>query len=441
MSDPKILIVDDDPGMLRLLSLRLASEPYDIHTANDAAQALGCIARILPDVVITDLRMDAMDGIALLDEVQSRWPGLPVILLTAHGTIPDAVEATQRGATGFLTKPVAKHELLAQLDSALAMSAGCCSNETWRDAVIGRSNVMDRLLVQARRVAASSASILITGASGSGKEVLARAIHKASNRSGSFVALNSGAIPAELLESELFGHERGAFTGAARERRGLVQCANQGTLFLDEIGDMPPSLQVKLLRVLQEREVRPLGGERTVHVDIRVISATHRDLKEAILDEAFREDLYYRLRVVELRVPGLKERREDIPLLASHFLQNLCRSDANRKSFAPKALELLIAAPWPGNVRQLGNVIEQCHALATGRVIGVRTVAAALGSPVLKVQTFKAARDQFTHEYLSQLLTSCAGNVSSAARLAERNRSDFYKLLARHNIDPSDFKT
>jgi len=437
----RILLVDDDKDLLRLLSIRLTAEGYAVETAENARIALNMLKEFSPELVITDLRMEGFDGSELLDEIQDRWPGLPVLLITAHGTIPDAVSATQRGAIGFLTKPLDKRELMEHVERAMQISAGTVQRDDWRQEVVGSSMAMERTLAQAYRVAPSKVSVLITGPSGAGKEVIARAIHQASGRPGPFTALNAGAIPAELLESELFGHERGAFTGAAKERVGLFQSSEGGTLFLDEIGDMPPLLQVKLLRVLQDGQVRPVGSNQDVSVDVRIISATHRNLEQQIEEGGFREDLYYRLKVVHLTLPALAERREDIPLLVTHFLERLAPDPTVRKVFAPKAMEILVASQWPGNVRQLANVIEQTYALAPGPVIGARLVREALGSSAEVIQPYSDARAEFTRNYLCQLLLISRGNVSAAARLAERNRSDFYKLLARHQVDPGDFKS
>ncbi|MFT4562210.1 MAG: two-component system response regulator GlrR [Gammaproteobacteria bacterium] len=304
-----ILLVDDDASLLRLLSIRLESQGYRVETAQDGPGALVAITRFSPALVITDLRMDGMDGAALLDEIQIRWPGLAVLLMTAHGTIPDAVEATQRGAFGFLTKPLDKHELRSHIERAIAVSSGSRSNDAWRRDIVGNSVKLNRLLAQAKQIAITAASVLITGPSGSGKEVLARAIHQASGLDGPFVAINTGALPLELLESELFGHERGSFTGASTQRTGLITAADGGSLFLDEIGDMPAALQVKLLRVLQEGEVRPVGSNRNIAVKVRVISATHRYLPQQIERGEFREDLFYRLGVVELAIPPLAASR------------------------------------------------------------------------------------------------------------------------------------
>jgi two-component system response regulator GlrR len=291
-------------------------------------------------------------------------------------------------------------------------------------------------------VADSDASVLIFGESGTGKELLARAIHEASPRSARpFVAVNCGAIPSDLLESELFGHARGAFTGAVQSHKGLFQAADGGTLFLDEIGDMPLPLQVKLLRVLQEGEVRPVGSTQPIPVDVRMISATHRDLDSQREQGLFREDLYYRLNVVSLNLPALADRREDIPLLAGHILQRL--AERYRKpplSLAPDAMALLIAAPWPGNVRQLLNLLEQSVALATTPVIPATLVQAALKEDAAALIPFEEARKTFERDYLVRLLKITGGNVTQAAQLAKRNRTEFYKLLQRHRLEPGMFK-
>ncbi|MDJ0911611.1 MAG: sigma 54-interacting transcriptional regulator, partial [Woeseiaceae bacterium] len=282
-----------------------------------------------------------------------------------------------------------------------------------------------------------------TGESGTGKELLARAIHNASpRRNKPFVAINCSAMAENLLESELFGHEKGAFTGATRSHKGLFQAAEGGSLLLDEIGDMPMRLQVKLLRVLQENQVRPVGSTEALEVDVRVVSATHRDLQELMREGRFREDLYYRLNVVNIKIPTLDERREDIPLLVAHFLQVIAReADQERKVYAPEAVEMLVTAEWPGNIRQLYNVVRQNVALSRSPVISAELVQQSLGEHAGKLLSFSDARDEFTRNYLSQILQITMGNVSQAARLAKRNRTDFYKLLARHDLNPDQFKS
>ncbi|NKI75880.1 two-component system response regulator GlrR [Dickeya sp. CFBP 2040] len=436
-----LLLVDDDPSLLKLLGMRLTSEGFTVTTAASGQDALRLLLREKIDLVISDLRMDEMDGLALFAEIQKNQPGMPVIILTAHGSIPEAVAATQQGVFSFLTKPVDRDALYKAIDDALKLSPPT-SDESWRAAVVTRSPIMQRLLEQAKMVAQSDVSVLINGQSGTGKEILAQAIHAASPRAGRpFIAINCGALPEPLLESELFGHARGAFTGAVSQREGLFQAAEGGTLFLDEIGDMPLALQVKLLRVLQERKVRPLGSNRDMDINVRIISATHRDLPKAMEKGEFREDLYYRLNVVNLKLPALHERAEDIPLLANHLLREAAaRHKPFVRSFSTDAMKRLMTASWPGNVRQLVNVIEQCVALTSAPVIGDALVEQALEGENTALPTFVEARNQFELNYLRKLLQIAKGNVTQAARMAGRNRTEFYKLLARHELDANDFK-
>jgi two-component system response regulator GlrR len=439
----KILLVDDDPGLLRLLSIRLRAEQYEVEAVESAEKALSVLSRFRPDLVISDLRMDKMDGIGLLKELQTRSPGLRVLIMTAHGTIPDAVVATQSGAFGFLTKPIDKDELMGTVEKALRVSGSADVDEDWSSEIITRNYNVKEILAQAKMVAATDARVLITGNSGTGKELLAKAIHKASPRHNKpFVAINCSAMAENLLESELFGHEKGAFTGATRTHKGLFQSAEGGTLLLDEIGDMPMRLQVKLLRVLQENQVRPVGSTDALQIDVRVVSATHRDLLQLLREGQFREDLYYRLNVVHINIPMLDDRREDIPLLVSHFLQQIAKeAGQERKVYAPEAVELLVTAEWPGNIRQLFNIVRQNVALSRSPVISGELVQTSLGEHAGKLASFSEARDEFTRNYLSQILQITMGNVSQAARLAKRNRTDFYKLLARHDLNPDSFKT
>ncbi|MFY3385780.1 sigma 54-interacting transcriptional regulator [Paracidovorax sp. MALMAid1276] len=443
----RILVVDDDADMLRLLSLRLKGAGYEVVAVGSAEAALAQLDVARPQLVLSDVRLPGRDGLALFDDVRARHPSLPVILLTAHGTIPDAVEATSRGVFTYLTKPYDGRDLLEKVAHALALSAPAVThahaNEAWRANIVSRSTRMTDLLAEAYMVAQSDASVLLLGDSGAGKELLAQAIHRASPRSARpFVAVNCGAIPEALLESELFGHVKGAFTDAVSNHKGLFQAADGGTLLLDEIGDMPPALQVKLLRVLQERAVRPVGASQSIPVDVRIVSATHRDLESAMAAGQFREDLYYRLNVVTLVLPTLAERREDIPLLANHFLDQLARKyDKRLSGFAPEALRALTAAAWPGNVRQLFNVVEQVCALSTTPLVPLTLVQRALRTPSTQVLSFSEARQRFEREYLVGLLKMTDGNVADAARLAQRNRTEFYRLLQKHALAPGNFKT
>jgi len=448
-----ILVVDDDEDILRLLVMRLRARGFRISAVGTAEEALARIAVDPPRVVVSDVRLPGRDGLALFEEIRVTRPSLPVILLTAHGSIPDAVDATSRGVFGYLTKPFDSQILLGKIDQALLLSAPASNGEAsvlvgdaaqeWQDGIVFRSSQMAELMAEARMVAASDASVLIRGESGTGKEILARAIHRASPRArGPFIAINCGAIPEQLLESELFGHIKGAFTGAGSSRVGLVQAANGGTLFLDEIGDMPLSLQVKLLRVLQERVVRPVGATRAEPVDVRVLSATHRDLSVAMAQGQFREDLYYRLDVVSLTLPRLDERREDIPLLAAYFVQQVASKYGKPiTGFAPDALEALATAAWPGNVRQLYNVVEQCCALTSTPLIPVSLAQRAMRVPTMEALSYVEAKQRFERNYLVQLLKLTDGNVADAARIADRNRTEFYRLLQKHDLSPAMFRS
>jgi len=440
---PSILLVDDDRDLLQLISMRLNAAGYRVTAVESADAALASLAVQRPQLVITDLRMHGMDGLGLFDAIHRQAPSLPVVILTAHGTIPDAVAATRRGVFSFLTKPFEPKVLLETVASALRLSSEPSGyDEHWRAEIITRSASMEALLGQAQRVAASDASVCIFGASGTGKELLARAIHRASRRTAAaFVAINCGAIPEGLLESELFGHKKGSFTGAIQDRRGLFQAAAGGTLFLDEVGDMPPALQVKLLRTLEHHVVRPVGSNDDVTVDVRIISATHRKLEERIATGEFREDLYYRLNVVKLELPALAQRREDVPLLAGHFLARLAqRYGRPRVGISPEAMELLVSAAWPGNVRQLLNVVERAVALTATEVIPASLVRQALDAGAGSLTPLDEARRAFEREYLVRILKITGGGVTQAARLAGRNRTEFYRLLERHALEPAMFK-
>lgn len=448
MTTASILIVDDDPDILRLLTMRLESAGYKTLLANDGMEALSKVHLERPDLVISDLRMPSLDGLGLMEHLQADHPTLPFIMLTAHGSIAEAVEATQRGAFGFLAKPFDSQALLQQVANALRLSGlpklqmQAHADDAWRAAILTRSPKMESLLGQAKLIAANDVSVLIQGESGTGKELLAQALHQASPRSQhAFVAINCGAIPENLLESELFGHSKGAFTGATNSHVGLFQSADGGTLFLDEIGDMPLTLQVKVLRALQERVIRPVGSTQQIAINVRLISATHRDLAAEMQANHFREDLFYRINVVSLALPPLRERKEDISLLANYFLSTF--AEKHRKTlqgYAPDALACLIQAPWPGNIRQLQNVVEQTVVLATASIIPISLVQKALNLAQDTILPFDLARQQFEHQYLTSLLKSTQGNVAEAAKLAQRNRTEFYRLLERHHIQASSFK-
>jgi two-component system response regulator GlrR len=438
---PKLLLVDDDESLLRLMSIRLKAEGFDVTSVDNGTQALRLMFNNDFDVVLSDLRMPGMDGLSLFDEILQQQRDLPLILMTAHGTIKEAVAASQRGVFSFLTKPVDHKELRSILLRAIAQTT---KNELgdWCSEIITRSPDMIKLLKQAAQIADKNVSVLINGASGTGKELLAKAIHRASGRKDKpFVAINCGALPENLLESELFGHAKGAFTGAVQANPGLFREADGGTLFLDEIGDMPMALQVKLLRALQERSVRPVGSTTSIDVDVRLISATHKNLQLAMQENEFREDLYYRLNVVNLDIPRLKDRFEDIPLLADYLLKESAKKHGiNVLKFADDAINRLTKADWPGNVRQLVNVVERCVALTNSKIIPVTLVEQALSQETEYWPTLTEARDSFEYRYLCRLLQLTDGNVTRASDLAGRNRTDMHKLMKKHGLNAADFR-
>ncbi|MEJ2761837.1 MAG: sigma 54-interacting transcriptional regulator [Gammaproteobacteria bacterium] len=438
----RILVVDDDREILQLLKKWLEGDGFEVVTVVSGEEALAEMEKARPNLVITDLFMGGMSGLDLLSRIHDNDPLLPVIMLSGQARIPDAVKATHLGSSAFLTKPVQKAEVLEHVRRALRIDYDRSGEQEIQKKVIYRSKKMEQLVDLAMMVADSNVTVFISGATGTGKEVIAKAIHEASpRRDKPFIAVNCGAIPEQLLESELFGHEKGAFTGAATRNEGLFQAANGGTLFLDEVGDMPLALQVKLLRVLQDFEVRPVGSTRSYPVDVRVISATHRDIDAAVRDGEFREDLYYRLKVVPLEMPTLDERREDIPLLLSHFLGVYAKKNNKpAKHFSPDAMEYLSAAAWPGNIRQLMNVVDLCITLNKTDTIPLGLVKKVLQDKPSELITLKEAKQEFEKNYLIGVLRVTSGHVANAAKIAGRNRTEFYKLLNQHGIDPAEYR-
>ncbi|MFZ2509120.1 MAG: response regulator [Steroidobacteraceae bacterium] len=419
---PRVVLVDDDPGLLRLLTIRLRSEGFEVAACENASQAMTSVPRFQPDVLVTDLRMKDKDGIALLKEMQGRYPALPVILLTAHGTIPDAVTATKSGAFAFLTKPVERDQLLEQIGRALKVSGFASVTEDWRAGIITRNPIMEDRLSQALMAAASDSPILITGLPGTGKAQLARAIHLASGRLGTrFLTLSCVTATAETLQSSLHGQRELADAKPPPD-------SPAGTLYLDEITDLPMDLQIALTALMDEHSTR-------------IISGTARNPADQITRGRLREDLFYRLSVSRIDLPPLSQRRDDVPLLAAHFLEELARQTGKRQVLAPEAVELLMVGEWPGNVRQLATLLQHAASLATGAVISAELVQRALGTGTApQVSTFDKARDEFMRNYLVQLLQITRGNVTQAAKLAGRNRTDFYKLLGRYEVVPEEFK-
>lgn len=463
---PRVLIVDDQPdfarGLVRLLAKKLPGASLGCVLSGE--EALADLARAPCAVLVTDLRMPGISGLDLLGAALERDANLGVVLLTAHGDIDTAVAALKAGAYDFLTKPVdSEHlarviakgleraELLAE-NIRLRAVVAACGGET---GLLGQSPAMEQVKEAIAAVAGSDYTVLIRGESGTGKELAARAVHSLSRRaSGPFLSVNCPAIPDQLLESELFGHVRGAFTGAERDRRGLFTSANGGVIVLDEIGDIPMSVQTKLLRVLQEREVRPVGSNKSVPVDVRILASTNQDLESKIADKTFREDLYYRLNVLTVRLPPLRERREDIPLLATAFLARACRETGiGEKEFSAEGLAALSGREWPGNVRELLNFVRRLTVFCRGDVIGPAAIAAADpgqgdpadadnddDTPTPYLEAKARVVDAFTRRYVERLLGQTHGNVSEAARVSGLERVSLQKILRRLGIAADGYR-
>ncbi len=464
----KILVVDDDKNLLELAKTRLAAANYGVTVALGQEEALEAVNNISFDLAIVDLRLADEDGITLMEKLHALFPGMPVIILTGHASVEGAVDAMKRGAYTYLTKPFDPRELILQIGRALESCKLASENQMLKGMlkekydfanIVAKSDKMQRVLEAVSRIAKTDSTVYIHGESGTGKELIAKAIHLASPRKDKpFVAINCAAIPETLLESELFGHEKGAFTGAVRSTKGLFTQANEGTLFLDEIGDMPLSIQVKLLRALEERQFYPVGGEKPVQVDVRVVVATKKDLVEEVKKGQFREDLFYRIHVIPIVLPPLKDRIEDIPYLVDHLLKKISQQmKRDVKGLTPKAMEKLMQHDWPGNVRELENTLEYAVTMTQRDVVTddlvlqtkVSTGAVATTGDTIQAQllptsgsfkTLKEARSEFERAYLVRLLHSCNGKATRAAEIAGKYRADFYDLLKKHDIKLAEFK-
>ena len=468
MVAPKILVVDDDKNLLELAKTRLAAANYGVTVALGQEEALEAVNNESFDLAIVDLRLADEDGITLMEKLHAIFPGMPVIILTGHASVEGAVDAMKRGAYTYLTKPFDPRELILQIGRALESCKLASENQMLKGMlkekydfanIIAKSEKMQQVLEAVSRIAKTDSTVYIHGESGTGKELIAKAIHLASPRKDKpFVAINCAAIPETLLESELFGHEKGAFTGAVRSTKGLFTQANEGTLFLDEIGDMPLSIQVKLLRALEERQFYPVGGEKPVQVDVRVVVATKKDLVEEVKKGQFREDLFYRIHVIPIVLPPLKDRIEDIPYLVDHLLKKISQQmKRDVKGLTPKAMEKLMQHDWPGNVRELENTLEYAVTMTQRDVVTddlvlqtkVSTGAVATTGDTIQAQllptngsfkTLKEARSEFERAYLVRLLHSCNGKATRAAEIAGKYRADFYDLLKKHDIKLAEFK-
>jgi DNA-binding NtrC family response regulator len=447
---PRILIVDDDPGTLQSLTRAFALEGYTALSASSAARALERLGEEPVDAILSDVVMPEMDGLALLEQLKKRAPGVPVILMSGQATVEIAVKATRLGALDFVEKPIGLDRLLLTLRNALRLERLERENREltsyWRDELelIGDSAPMAALKRLIERAAPSDVPLLVLGENGSGKELVARAIHELSPRHAQpFVKLNCAAVPAELIESELFGHEKGAFSGALAQRRGRFEQADGGTLFLDEIGDMSPAMQAKLLRVLQDGEVTRVGGSQELRVDVRVISATNRDLEQLIGEQRFREDLYYRISTLSLRTPPLRERASDVPALAEHFVEAACRRHHWKpRRFSAEAVALLQQQPWKGNVRELRNVVERALILAESDPIGPAELRAALpGARAAKPGTLptegalRELVEAYERDVIKERLRVCGGHATNAAKSLDLERSHLYKKCRQLGIE------
>ena len=448
----KVLVVDDDRNLLDLLKMRLESANYEVVTALSEEDAIKAVKSQVVDLSIVDLQLAHQDGISLMEEFHLILPDIPVIILTAYGSIESAVEAMKKGAYSYLTKPFEPQDLLLQIERALENRRlnveikrlkGLLEERYDFTNIVARSEKMRRVLEIVSQIAKTESTVYIHGESGTGKELIAIAIHLDSERKNKpFVAINCAALPEALLESELFGHEKGAFTGAVRSTKGLFTQAHQGTIFLDEIGDMPLSIQAKLLRALQERQFYPIGSEKPIEVDVRVIVATQKDLEGQVKQGLFREDLFYRIHVIPVHLPPLRERKEDIPLLVEHFLKKFSEQIKKEvKGLTPLAIQKLMLHEWPGNVRELENAVEYAVVMTQQDIITENLILQTNGTLSQEpLKPLKEARDAYEKGYLIHLLEICEGNVTKASKLAGKYRADFYDLMKKHNLKSEDFK-
>ncbi len=448
---PQVLIVDDDASMQRMLKTRLEREGYHVVAANDGDVGLDLIRKQVFNLVITDMKMPKLKGDELARSITQFNPDIPVIIMTAYGEVNEAVRLMQDGVYHYLTKPFDVEDLVEKARKAVERHRTYAEVKQVRtkimsrrksDFIVGACSKIEELLTQISIVAQNDVPVIIYGESGTGKELVARAIHYTGKRADKpFVVENCGAIPENLIENELFGHVKGTYTDARTDHKGLFEEAHDGTLFLDEIGELPLPLQVKFLRVLQDGEFKRIGSTRGIKVDVRVIAATNKDLIQAISEKSFREDLFYRLNVIPIHLPPLRERKEDIPLLINHFL-----TDFNKElgkiveGFSPAAIQKMMTYQWPGNIRELKNKVKQAMVLTRNNVITAEDLFFHVPVSSNKFQSFKEAKREFEKEYISQVLRICQGNISQAARLAKKDRKDFYDVMKKYGIEPEAFR-
>ena len=447
----KILVVDDDKNILKVIKMKLESEGFQVASALKSQVALEIAKDEIFDLALLDLKLNGKNGIELMEDLHSINPELPVIILTAYGAIDTAVEAMRKGAYSYLTKPFDDNELLLQIDQCLEKAVtsyevkklnNIVKEKYGFDNIIGQNGKMKKVMKKVAQAAVTDSIVHIEGGSGTGKELIAKTLHAASLRKdGPFVAINCAAIPENLMESELFGYEKGAFTGATKRKKGFFTQAAGGSIFLDEISEMPFPMQAKLLRVIEEREYYPLGSEKTVKVDARIIIASNKDLAKEVENKTFREDLYYRIHVIPIKLPPLKDRKESIPLLAKHFLKKYStKINKEMNGFSKSAMQKLLLHTWPGNVRELENTIECAVALSTKNVIQEDLILPARDIKTSSPQPLKTAKEDFEKHYIIQLFEFTRGNVSKAAKLAGRYRADLYDLLKKYDMKPADFR-
>ncbi len=451
MSKEKILIIDDDASILEVLQMRLKALGYSVSIAKDGDEAKKALFLNKINLVLVDLRLSEENGIELMGDIIKNYPRLPIIIITAHGSIESAVEAMRRGAYSYITKPFRNDDLAMQIKNALEKQRLTQEIEYLRNQldernnfnpIIGKNKQMLEILELVSRVSKTDCNVIIYGESGTGKELIARAIHQNSNRSNEpFIATNCGAIPEGLLENELFGHIRGAYTDAHESKEGLFAQADKGSIFLDEISNTSMIFQIKLLRVLQEREIKPVGSTKNRKINVRIIAASNTDLQKAVSDGTFRDDLFYRIHVMPVYLPPLRQRKDDIPLLATYFITEFCKAlKKDPLGFSPAALQRMLLYDWPGNIRELRNKIEHAAIMSNKNSIEPGDIFPERNTTTNVFHSYKDAKERFEREYIENLLKANNGNVTNASKMASRYRADIYKLIKKYNINPEEYK-
>ncbi len=450
----KILVVDDDTSIVKVLKMRLEASGYDVSAASSIGEALKVAKDTTFDLALLDYKLGDGNGVELMEKLQPMMPRIQIIILTAYGTIENAVKAMKQGAYTYLTKPFDDAQLMLQVKNCLEKSNLSKEVETLRNMVsdqlgfkniICRSDSMIKVLNRVKQAASTDSTVLISGESGTGKELIAKSVHLASERrKNPFIAVNCAALPENLFESELFGYEKGAFTGAAKNKAGFLSQAQQGTFFFDEVSEIPLPMQVKLLRVLQENEFYPLGSNKKIEFDTRIIAATNKDLSEAVQSGNFRQDLFYRIHVIPISIPPLRDRHACIPLLVDHFIKDYAQSmQKTIRRLSTSAMNKIMQYKWPGNVRELKNVIEYAVAMSDSDVIGDELILPDLtdGKPSNQFKPLKTAKKEFERDYIKDLLLRTGGNVTQAAKLAGKYRADFYELTKKYSLEIDQFRS